>query len=91
MKPILIFIIENFNWWTDPLVDFLEKNLKKECCVIQSTQPRDFIEDMGVELDCINESRTVYFTKMSKEDILIWIDNLPKWDDLYKLKFKIIS
>lgn len=39
----------------------------------------------------INESRTVYFTKIPKEDILIWIDNLPKWDDLYKLKFKIIS
>lgn len=75
----------------DPLVDFLENILKKECWVIRDKEPRDFIEDMGIELDCINESRTVYFTKIPKEDILIWIDNLPKWDDLYKLKFKIIS
>lgn len=91
MKTILIFIIEDFDWWTDPLVDFLENILKKECWVIRDKEPRDFIEDMGIELDCINESRTVYFTKIPKEDILIWIDNLPKWDDLYKLKFKIIS
>lgn len=91
MKTILIFIIEDFDWWTDPLVDFLENILKKECWVIRDKEPRDFIEDMGTELDYINESRTVYFTKIPKEDILIWIDNLPKWDDLYKLKFKIIS
>lgn len=91
MKTILIFIIEDFDWWTDPLVDFLENILKKECWVIRDKEPRDFIEDMGIELDYINKSRTVYFTKIPKEDILIWIDNLPKWDDLYKLKFKIIS